>query len=114
MIRPAPLNALKDQFEFVPQAVVAQAIAPLADRAGLELESGHDDFDEYWGFAAWLDELPFTLLHYKGHPKDTSTIYLPFEISDVMKVTNIISRLVLELKLGQSITWQRKDGLSLP
>jgi hypothetical protein len=111
MIKPAPLNELIRDYEFVPQAMIDEPIANLVKRSGLKTEEGLDGFDNYVGVAGWLDEIPFTVMHYSGHPKNTSTLYLPFEIKDVAKITGIISRLALELKFDQSISWQRKDGL---
>ena len=114
MIRPEPLHNMINKTEFVPQAVIAETVYELAKRFGSEVEEGEDDFDKYEGAAAWLDGFAFAVMHYRGHPKNTSTIYLPFEIHDVEKITLIISRIILELKVSPDlITWQRKDGPDL-
>jgi hypothetical protein len=53
-------------------------------------------------------------MHYTGHPKDTSTIYLPFNIRDVDEISALISRIVSELEIStKMITWQRKDNPEL-
>jgi hypothetical protein len=114
MIKPVPLHLMIDQYEFVPQAIIAETVHELAKRFGSDVENGHDDLDEYQGAAAWLDEFPFAVMHYRGHPTNTSTIYLPFDIGDVDKITDIVSRIASELKLSsKSITWQRKDNPAL-
>ena|SRR5258708_16591511 len=113
MIKPAALHKLIREYEFVPQAIIEEPVLELARRFGSEVEKGHDDFDEYLGAAAWLDGTPFAVMHYKGHPKNTSTIYLPFEINDVNDITEIVSRIASELKLAEkSISWQRKDNFA--
>lgn len=114
MIRPAPFHNVLNKTEFVPQAIIAETVYDFAKRLGSEVEAGQDDFDKYEGAAAWLDDFPFTVMHYRGHPKDTSTIYLPFDIHDVQRVTEIIARIVSELKLPPKlVTWQRKDDPEL-
>jgi hypothetical protein len=96
------------------QAIIAETVHELANRFGSDVENGHDDLDEYQGAAAWLDEFPFTMMHYRGHPAETSTIYLPLDIADVDKITDIICRIASELKLSpKSITWQRKNNPAL-
>jgi hypothetical protein len=110
MIRPVPFHMMINKTEFVPQAIIAEAVSDFARRFGSDVEAGKDDFDEYEGVAAWLDDLPFTVMHYRGHPKNTSTIYLPFDIHDVKEITDMICRIALELKLPPNlIKWQRKD-----
>ena len=114
MIKPAPLQDLIHEVEFVPQAILAETVGDVAKRVGWKVESGTDDFDEYSGAAARIDGLPFALMHYRGHPEDTSTIYLPFDIRDIDEITAIVARIVAELKLPASaITWQRKDDPEL-
>jgi hypothetical protein len=114
MIKPVPLHTMIDQYEFVPQAIIAETVDELAKRFGSGVEKGHDNLDEYQGAAAWLDELPFTVMHYRGHPKDTSTIYLPLDIVDVGNITDIVSRIASELELSSnSIIWQRKNDPAL-
>jgi hypothetical protein len=114
MIKPVPLHLMIDQYEFVPQAIIAETVHELAKRFGSDVENGHDDLDAYQGAAAWLDEFPFAVMHYRGHPTDTSTIYLPLDIADVDKITDIVSRIASELKLSsKSITWQRKNNPAL-
>ena len=115
MIKQGSLEEMIYKFELVPQAIVALPVERIAKQLGLVIEKGHDDFDEYFGAAAWLDGVqPFTVMHYRGHPEDTSTIYLPFNIRDTDKITALIGRIASELKLPpKTITWQRKDNPEL-
>jgi hypothetical protein len=114
MIKPAYLHKMIHEYELVPQAIIAEPVDALAKRVGSKLEKGQDDLDEYQGAAAWLDGLPFAVMHYRGHPENLSTIYLPFDIREVDKITEIISRITAELKVPPSlIKWQRKDDPEL-
>jgi hypothetical protein len=115
MIKQVPLKEMIYMFEFVPQAIVALPIDEIVKQFGWDVEKGHDDLDDYFGAAAWLDGVhPFTVMHYRGHPEDTSTIYLPFNIREAEKITHLINRIASELKLpAKKITWQRKDNPEL-
>jgi hypothetical protein len=113
MIKPFPLHKLVHEHDFVPQALIAFPVWELAKRFGAEIEKGDDDLDYYIGAGAILDdEIPFTVMYYMGHPENTSTIYLPFELKNVEYITKIIGSIAMELKLPKtSIKWQRKDGV---
>jgi hypothetical protein len=114
MIKQVPLKEMFSRFEFVPQAIVALPVNEIIEQFGWHGEKGHDDLDEYFGAAAWLEGVPFTVMHYRGHPEDTSTIYLPFDIRETDKITHLISRIASEMKLPSTkITWQRKDNPEL-
>ncbi len=114
MIKPFSLHKLIHEHEFVPQALIAEPLDELVKRFGSEIEKGSDDFDTYVGAGGLLDErVPFALMHYGGHPKGTSTIYLPFEYNDVENIMKIIYLIVSELKIPDAyIKWQRKDGVN--
>ena len=115
MIKLAHLQDLMHTHHFVPQAIVGESVFSLAKRVGFELEKGEDDLDNYCGAAAILNErVPFAVIHYQGHPEDTSTIYLPLKITNVEEITKLIFEIVGELKLEQkSLLWQRKDDPDL-
>ena len=111
MIKPASLHGLMETIDFVPQAIIAHSIFDLAKHMQVKPEKGHDDLDEFYGFAFVLNEVaPFALMHYRGHPKDTTTIYLPFEFDTLHRINKIVSEIVSELKIPpQEITWQRSE-----
>jgi hypothetical protein len=59
-------------------------------------------------------EFPFTLKHYKGHPKDTTTLYLSHELRDLTKISEIILRIMYEAGLERrALAWQRSDDPDL-
>ena len=110
MIRPAELHRLLAETDFVPQAVVATDVSYFADRFGAQMVNDSDDLDQFVGVGYLLDSLPFTIMHYRGHPDGIATIYLPQEISDVEKISEIIRQITKAFKLpNDSVQWQRKD-----
>jgi hypothetical protein len=114
MLKTYPLDQAMGEFDFVPQAVLAEDFFVLAKHNKLKFEKGHDDLDYYVGAAAVLDDLVFTVMHYDGHPPHTSTIYLPFDIRDVNEVTKSILRITKELGLTEkSLLWQRNGEFKL-
>ena len=114
MIKPDDLHKMLQAKEFVPQAVLAVDVSHFSNWSNSKLVSDHDDFDEFTGSAFWLDNfMPFTVMHYKGHPPNTSTIYLPFDIKDLDQITDIVYRIASEFKVVDKILWQRKDKPNL-
>ncbi len=117
MITPYPLSKLTKELELVPQAIIGRDISELCRRYGWKLEEGQDDFDAFLGTAFLMRAsnadrgTAFAIMHYKGHPRATSTIYLPFEIEDVASISNIVAKIARELDISEKIVWQRKDGL---
>ncbi len=98
----------------VPHAIVAQPVRALADLASSTVHQGQDDLDEYEGAAFSIDALPFVIMHYKGHPPDTSTIYLPMTVKDIDQITQCIDKIVTTFGLPKAaLTWQRKDDPTL-
>jgi hypothetical protein len=114
MITPYPLRKLIEKIEFVPQAIVSEDVTSLVRRTGLEIEEGQDDFDRFVGGGAWLEkfEIFFALMHYKGHPKGKTTIYLPIDILYIDEIREIIAQISLELGLEDKIEWQRDQVTS--
>lgn len=114
MIRPAELHRLLAEKEFVPQAIVATGVDYFAAHFGAEIVKDFDDLDRFVGVGYLLDSLPFTVMHYEGHPDGTATIYLPQEISDIEKITEIIRQITTAFKLPHEyVRWQRKDDPEL-
>jgi hypothetical protein len=112
-IKPASLSDLLRQYEFVPQAIIEEPVFSLAKRLHTNIESGVDDFDKYEGVGAWIYEIPFAVMRYDGDPRDTSTMYLPFEVSDIEKISLLICRIQQKLDIpNRSLVWQRQDETS--
>jgi hypothetical protein len=103
------------QIDFVPQAVVGHPATYFEKNLRVKMASGSDDLDEYYGAAFILNnETPFVLRHYKGHPTNTMTIYLPSEYRSVDQITEIVSRIVQELQIERNdLIWQRADDPGL-
>jgi hypothetical protein len=115
-ITPIPLHLLRKKMDFIPHAVLSVPISYLAKLMDTQTERGEDDLDQYIGLGAQSEEFgPFAIMHYRGYPKDTSTIYLPREFpDDVEKVTQAVHWIVRQLNLKpQVVSWERKDNPDL-
>jgi hypothetical protein len=99
----------------LPQAVIGYSVDKLSNHLGVEFTHGHDAFDEYIGAAFALNnDLPFAVMRYKGHPKNTVTLYLPHQISDISKITSLISDIVSEMDISRELLiWQRANDPDL-
>ena len=97
--------------DLIPQAILAIPIWEVAKRYEFEIEKGQDDFDYYMGIGG-ISELGFlfALMHYRGYPENTSTIYLPRDFGDdVAKITNAVHSIADDLKISDKcFIWERK------
>lgn len=108
------------KYEFIPQAILNEPVSVVAQRLGAKVQEGSDDFDFYLGAAGALDDfpglgkVPFTVMHYRGHPDGTTTIYLPFNIQGIARITEIISKILADLEFSsEALRWQRWDDPDL-
>lgn len=103
-----------DEVELVPQAILSLPITYFANRYG-EFQTNEDDFDTYEGADFAIDSvIKFSLRRYRGYPDDTTTIYLPHEMSSVTDISKIIILILHEMELPmKSIKWQRPDNPEL-
>jgi len=114
-----PVSGSDEDFgdvDFVPQAILRVSLAHFSGWRGLKLGRSADDLDEYEGVAFLDAELgkPVAVRRYAGHPKDTVTIYLPYEVEDVGVITQSVHRLVQDFGLSDDdILWERKDNPEL-
>jgi hypothetical protein len=101
--------------DFLPQAVINKPASYFSSSLGFNLVTSHDEFDEFEGGAFILDDrLPFTILHYKGHPVGTTTVYLPPSISDVGEISEIVHNIMRYCHLERNdLLWQRSDNPDL-
>jgi hypothetical protein len=75
MFRQVPLEDL-GPVDFMPQAVVHAQVGYFSVVLGLRFDRDTDDLDDYVSAYFRLDEqFPFALVHYRGNPIDTTTIY---------------------------------------
>jgi hypothetical protein len=109
MIKRANLEVLMKEIDFVPQAIIGAGIFDLAKHFDFEPVMGQDDLDEFWGAAFVVDGHPFALMQYRGHKKDTSTIYLPYQIESLEEISKVLNQILSELKLADKLVWQRSD-----
>jgi len=90
MIRQVSLSDL-GPVDFVPQAVVRSPVSYFSNRLGYKFEKEIDDLDEVESaFFEMDDGIPFALIHYRGNPADTTTIYFERKTPaiDVLKLVN--------------------------
>jgi hypothetical protein len=100
--------------EFIPQAVVSIPVSTFAERAGAKVERGIDGLGSFEGLAYLLSTIHFCVLHYEGHPPDTSSIYLPAKYKNVTLITALLKWILKSLKVSsKNILWQRKDNPDL-
>jgi hypothetical protein len=113
-IVPLDVEEVLSSAEFIPQAVVGHDIGKLGKKFGVNAVRSSDDLDSYTALAWSIGKLPFTVMHYRGHPKGTSTIYLPRKLSNVAMITNVISKIIDRLGIEhKDLVWQRKDDPDL-
>ncbi len=114
MLRPISIKDL-DKTELVPQAVIRKPVSYFQDTLGIKFVESHDDLDVYEAAALSLNgTLPLVLKRYRGHPADTTTIYLSRELRDDAEVSRIIQRIIQDLQLTPDVVyWQRSDGPEL-
>jgi len=100
--------------DFVPQAVLNKPLGYFATKLRASVETGLDDLDHYESISFNRNGLLFAVRHYKGHPDNTVTIYLPSKFHEVEQITNIVSNILSELSVsGEDILWQRRDDPDL-
>jgi hypothetical protein len=108
MIRVSSLAEVRKE-ELLPQATISKPVSYFAGLFGVRSTGGFDDLDYYEGVACVLDGMiPFTLMHYRGYPENTTTVYLPFGIQGPEQISTIVGRIAKETEIPASaIIWQR-------
>jgi hypothetical protein len=92
--------------DFIPQAVVRRPVTHFSQRLGFKFEKDSDDLDDYESAFFKLDDrVPFALVHYRGNPDDTTTIY--FERgTDQQEVPEIVRDILRDFDLSiATIVW---------
>jgi hypothetical protein len=106
---------------FLPQAVIGKTIDQLPTEVLAEIEEGIDELDEYIGAAFLIEDpnkfrfqIPFKVVHYRGHPPATFTVYFPQQLSGVNEITLLVSYVVKQFGFEpDAIRWQRADSPEL-
>ena len=113
-MRYMPVERIAEAHHLVPQAILSRPVEDIARRVGTYVQKGTDDFDTYKWVGLMYANIPFTIMHYQGHPEDTATIYMPQEIKDLRLITLFVENVIRYLKLDESdLFWQRKDDPGL-
>lgn len=97
--------------DVVPQAIVALPVQKIVGNRG-DVSEGVDDLDYFEGASFKLDnDVEIAVRHYRGHPKDTATIYIDGRESDVEHITGLIRKILDEFHVPPAaLKWQRRDN----
>jgi len=93
MLRQVSLAELGN-VDFVPQAILSHPITFFSQRLGFKFDADVDDLDEYQSaFFRLENNFPFALIHYRGNPGNTTTIYFERGIKreDVVQIVRQIA-----------------------
>jgi hypothetical protein len=94
-------------FEVVPQAIIWRPLRYCT----LVIREGEDDLDKFEGTSFTIgNDIRFDLRVYQGHihPEVTVTLYLPEDVRDEKRVSEIVSLIIKEMAIPVSaIAWRR-------
>jgi hypothetical protein len=107
-----PIKSLS--VDVVPQAIVSVPVQKIIGRRA-QISSGFDDFDSFEGASFKLDDrIEIAIRHYRGHPKDTTTIYIDRRESDVEQITQLIRKILVEFRVPlTALQWERRNNPEL-
>jgi hypothetical protein len=102
MIRISPYTP---EQEVVPQAIFWRPISYFAT----SIRTDEDDLDSFQAASFILDnDINFDLRRYRGHPDQTVTVYLPFNVEALEEILQIIGVIIIGLALPKyAVAWQR-------
>jgi hypothetical protein len=97
--------------EVVPPAVVGLPVEKIIGWRA-DISRGTDDLDYFEGASFKLDDkIEIAVRHYRGHPKDTTTIYIDRRENDVEHITQLIRRIFDELRIPlAALPRERRDN----
>jgi hypothetical protein len=104
-----PIRSLS--VDVVPQAVISLPVGKVVGRRA-DISSGNDDLDYFEGASFKLDnKIELAVRHYRGHPENTSTIYIDRRESNVEQITRLIRKILEELHVPlAALQWERQDN----
>jgi hypothetical protein len=97
-------------FDVVPHAIFWRPILYFTT----VLRQDEDDLDEYKAaFFRIGNRISYDLRCYAGHPNNTTTMYLPFEVDQTEEIDSTIATVVESMAIPQSaIAWKRGDSVN--
>lgn len=106
-----PIRSLS--VDVVPQAIIGLPVQKILGKGAMI--TGHDDFDFFEGaFFKLNHEIEIALRHYRGHPKDTTTIYIDRRKGDVETITRLIRLILDEFHVSEkALQWERRNDPNL-
>ena len=98
--------------DVVPQAIIGLPVEKIVGRG---VSSGSDDLDYFEGASFKLDnKIEIAVRHYRGHPENTSTLYIDRRESDVENITQLIRKILDEFDVPlAALQWERRDDPDL-
>jgi hypothetical protein len=105
-----PIKSLS--VDVIPQAIIALPV----DKIGLKyLREESDDFDLYEGASFKLDDkIEIAVRRYRGHPKNTTTLYIDCRERNVEHITRLIRKILKELHIPEeALQWERRQNPEL-
>jgi hypothetical protein len=99
--------------DVVPQAIINLPVGKIVGED--YVISGEDDLDSFEGASFKLDrEIEIAVRHYRGHPKDTATIYIDRREADIDSITRLIRKILIEFHVPeQALRWERRNDPNL-
>jgi hypothetical protein len=93
------------EYDVIPQAIFWRPLRSFT----LIIRDGQDDLDKFKAASFAIgNDIRFDLRTYRGHPKLTVTLYLPEEVSDERRITEIIDIVVRKMFIPlTAIAWRR-------
>ncbi len=100
--------------DVIPQAIVGLPVGKIAQH-WKHFSEESDDLDFYEGASFRLDNnIEIAVRHYRGHPNDTTTIYIDCRERDVERITRLVRKIMIELRIPEeALRWERRQNPEL-
>ncbi len=107
-----PIRSLS--VDVVPQAIISLPLSEIVGRRA-EISSDYDDLDMFEGASFKIDnKIEIAVRHYRGHPKDTTTIYIDRRESNIEQITQLIRQIMTEFEIPPAaLQWERRSDPEL-
>ena len=103
-----PIEDLSTE-DWVSHATLGLATSVLEERCGLHFYDGYDDLDLFRGTKTFsVDGKKYMLRHYRGDPRKSVDVYLPFKVDDPAEIAKTVDAVLNQLRLSRNIViWER-------